>query len=584
MRKIMLFFVLLAFSLTLIPALVPNDAYGATSTLIQVDRIDRIVTPLYGGLLLVNDTVRISPTAVNAVIRDFSLGFPLSYRSNLQLAIAYGEDPDTLLDVFLDTGIGVIGYYGITVAFPEETQNALYEGQPHVFTVVWLFQDLIESSTKAVNETTEYVFTFDFPVLPSLAQEASICNTTVVLPERTTLNQSGFAFEVIQQDDVHYLGYVRSPLPAFSHTSAEISFSSGDKDLFACFSVEKLEREVGVDTSGRISFSDRFLLESKTAFAISKIRLQLPDDASGISAFDEQGAKLLTNVAVNTSSVYEISLDLLVGQSRSFNLVYDLSVDDSLNQQDSQAYRFDLRIPEELQLMLIDFRLRIVFPEGAIIEAFPDGRFSIHKDVFQETLLLSQPNVTWFEKEVWDFSFSYSPFWASFRPTLWTTAFVVIGSIIAFAWKRPKAPASVSVILVPRETLNEFIETYEEKNRTLSDMEHLKQRAVKGRISRRRYKVRKTTLENQVSGLSKRLADLRKKIVSSGAKYVAVMRQLEVAETQLDNIEADIRRIEIRFKRGEFSAQTYRQLLENDLRRKERARTTIEGVLLRLRE
>jgi len=62
------------------------------------------------------------------------------------------------------------------------------------------------------------------------------------------------------------------------------------------------------------------------------------------------------------------------------------------------------------------------------------------------------------------------------------------------------------------------------------------------------------------------------------------MRQLEVAETELDNIEADIKRIEVRFKRGEISAQTYRRLIENDLRRREKAKTTIDGVLLRLRE
>jgi hypothetical protein len=72
--------------------------------------------------------------------------------------------------------------------------------------------------------------------------------------------------------------------------------------------------------------------------------------------------------------------------------------------------------------------------------------------------------------------------------------------------------------------------------------------------------------------------------MSGGAKYADTMRQFEVAETELDNIKADIRRIEIRFKRGEISAQTYRRLLEEDLRRREKAITTIDGLLLRLRE
>ncbi|MCK4223215.1 hypothetical protein KAX01_02870, partial [Candidatus Bathyarchaeota archaeon] len=74
------------------------------------------------------------------------------------------------------------------------------------------------------------------------------------------------------------------------------------------------------------------------------------------------------------------------------------------------------------------------------------------------------------------------------------------------------------------------------------------------------------------------------RVISGGAKYADTMRQLEVAEVELENIEADIKRIEVRFKRGGISAQTYRRLLEDDLRRQERARTTIDGVLLRLRE
>ncbi|MDH5495001.1 MAG: hypothetical protein OEY24_04810, partial [Candidatus Bathyarchaeota archaeon] len=182
------------------------------------------------------------------------------------------------------------------------------------------------------------------------------------------------------------------------------------------------------------------------------------------------------------------------------------------------------------------------------------------------------------------FTYSYAIFWASFRPTLWTSALVIIGSIIAFAWQRPKAPVSVSVVLVPRKTLNEFVETYEDKKKILSELEQIKQKARKGKISRRRYKVRKITLENRLSSLSKKLADLQRGIMSGGAKYADMMRRLEVAETELDNIEADIRRIEVRFKRGEISAQTYRRLLEGDLQRREKARITIDGLILRLRE
>ncbi|MCK4477139.1 hypothetical protein KAU88_01235, partial [Candidatus Bathyarchaeota archaeon] len=297
-----------------------------------------------------------------------------------------------------------------------------------------------------------------------------------------------------------------------------------------------------------------------------------------VAAFDELGKKLDFN-----EEEKRVSLNLVENQSRSLKLTYNLS-GDRLVQQDSQSYMLTLDLSENLQMMPSIFTLKIISPEGAVIQSFPQQTFSIHKDVFQETLSFSFSNITWMQNDQLSFTYSYTIFWASFRPTLWTTALVVIGSIVALAWRRPRAPVPISIILVPRKTLNDFIETYEEKKKVLSGLEQAKQKARKGKISRRRYKVRKTTLENRLSSLSRRLTGLQQKIVSGGAKYADIMRRLEVAETELDNIEADIRRIEVRFKRGEISAQTYRRLIEDDLRRREKARITIDGLLLRLKE
>ena len=69
-----------------------------------------------------------------------------------------------------------------------------------------------------------------------------------------------------------------------------------------------------------------------------------------------------------------------------------------------------------------------------------------------------------------------------------------------------------------------------------------------------------------------------------GGHYSDLMRQLEVAETEIDEAEGNIRSIEARQARGEISLETQRKLLGDYERRKERAKTTIRGILLRLRE
>jgi hypothetical protein len=62
------------------------------------------------------------------------------------------------------------------------------------------------------------------------------------------------------------------------------------------------------------------------------------------------------------------------------------------------------------------------------------------------------------------------------------------------------------------------------------------------------------------------------------------MRQLEIAETEINEVEANIKSIEARHSRGEISLEAHRKLLSDYLRRKEGAGTTINGILLRLRE
>jgi hypothetical protein len=586
LKRTSLILMISVFVVASIAILAPRNTYAASPSPVRVDRIDHAVAPLYGGLLLINDTVRITPTAENTTIEDFRIGFSLEYEKNLHYSTAYeAENTNERLDVVVNTGLGTVGYYGVTVNFPSRVRDLLYEGQSYTFTVVFVFSGTITSSTAVVNEATRYVFTADFPAVPSLVQNVTTCNVTVALPKNTTYDAADLPFNVTQKEEGYYLNYTKSNLQALARTSTQVSFSSENKNAFACFATSKLNREISIDADGGIFVSDTFVLESQNVFTVDKIRMLLPNDADSVAAYDEIGETLDTSLFQNETNVYQVSLSLVAGQFRSFRLAYYLIKGDHLTPLEGNSLLLNLSLSENLKLVAKTFTLKIVFPEGATIQSFPSQTMNIQRDVFQENLSLHLSNVTWLQNEQWSITYSHTVFWNAFRPTLWATAIVIIGSIVAFMLQRPKAPLSaVSTIMVPRKILNDFVETYEEKKKAQSDLEKIKGKAVKGRVSRREYKVRKTTLENQLSSLNKRLADSRQKISSGGAKYADIMRQLEVAETELDNIEADIRRIEVGFKGGKISALTYRHLLEEDLKRKDRAKTTIDGVLLRLKE
>jgi len=106
----------------------------------------------------------------------------------------------------------------------------------------------------------------------------------------------------------------------------------------------------------------------------------------------------------------------------------------------------------------------------------------------------------------------------------------------------------------------------------------------KGRIPRRRYKVMRKTLEARETAVSRDLTDFKERMRGAGAKYSGLMLQLEVAEAEIGEVKANINSAESLHKRGELSLEAYRNRLADYERKKERAETAINGILLRLRE
>jgi chromosome segregation ATPase len=165
---------------------------------------------------------------------------------------------------------------------------------------------------------------------------------------------------------------------------------------------------------------------------------------------------------------------------------------------------------------------------------------------------------------------------------MWMGVLVAVTCIIALLRRTPKP--SVPVIPLTPEVVRRYFEVYEDKSRILSELKSIEQRVRKGRLPRRRYKVRKRNLEGRLSVISRNLTNIREEIRAAGPTYFDLMRRIEVAETELEGVEADVRRVEARYRRKELSSEAYRKLLEEYRRRKERAETTLDGLLLRLRE
>jgi chromosome segregation ATPase len=170
-------------------------------------------------------------------------------------------------------------------------------------------------------------------------------------------------------------------------------------------------------------------------------------------------------------------------------------------------------------------------------------------------------------------------------------AIAAVGAVIVAFLLRPKtkaAPAKISAptaaaIGLSNDQIRAFVEAYEEKMQITNEIRSLEVRVQRGRIPRRRYKERRTSLEGRLDALNKTIVRLKEVIRRSGGSHADVMRQLDAAEIKLNEANQDLTTLEARRNVGEVSIEDYKRQLTDVERRKQKAEGTINGLLLRLR-
>jgi len=587
LKKTSITLLLLAFSLlsftfasTYVNASAVNAKTASSSADVQVDQVSHTIKIQEGALVIINDTLKLSPKAGKSTVllQNFSLGFPFQYGFNLDYCFAYeASNNGTWLDVELDTGLGRLGFYGVNVIFPEPGVN-IGNGESYNLTVIFVFSNLVSSETATLLK-------LDFPMYPSLTQNASVCNVTVILPPKanftdSTFHGKGLDFNITTLGDSQILKHPKRSLESFEYEPAWLSFNMSAV-AFPIIEFNEVKREIILDQWGSIHISNCYSVTNR-GYDISNVKVGFPEGAHDLAVRDEMG-RIGKLTEKETVMVY-IRETLHTDETEKFFLSYRIPWEKYVSQHNRLNYDLNFTFFERFNWTIRKLTISITLPQGAEFQSSnPLNPHSIEKSVFQETVTFAFFNVTPFEDLKFGVSYGYLVFWASFYPTLWMGVLIIIASAIAFLWRAPKPPA-VSMVPVPPEDIRSFVETYEGKTRILSELESMAEKLRKGKIPRRRYKVRKKMLEGRLSTLSRDLSNLGGKIRTAGTKYANIMRQIEVAETMLEGVEKDIRRIEARYRRGEISKGAYGKLIEEYHRRMERARTTIDGVLLRLRE
>ena len=574
-RAVLASFVLFVTALLILASM--SSTVKAENENYKIDWVNHTVELTYNGYVLVNDTIQIrGQTSAGVALKNFRIGFPYEYAPYVLRCVAY--DSSNVFPVKLNVPLGEhVGFYGVDVNFKQGLN--ISDGTTHVFTVIFVL------SNGLLEEVADGNYTLRFPAYPSLTKPADICNASINLP----------ASAKYISGTVEGLRYSKQGLPAFAYSEAlgNLTFSLQDAEQFQLADIENMEREITISGTCEITGSDFYQVWNKATKEMDSFRVILPLNASDVQAYDQFGRKMARPTSAG-GNWYKITFTLPVkaGEHIKFRVTYKLPKENYIEQKDSKSFNLNFPLFKNLNYYVNRSSVAFILPEGAKIvklENVSAGEsYTVSRDVFQERITINSRDVMSLDGFSVGIAYEYSPLWLSFRPTLWMWALAVVGCVVAVVWKRPKAPVTVSVptvaLRLSSKSLRSFVDAYEEKRKIISEMESLETRVRKGRIPRRRYKVRRKTLETRLNTLSRSISRLKEEMRSAGGKYAGLMRQLEVAETELSEVETAIRSIKARHRRGELSLEAYRRLLADYERRKDKAETTIDGILLRLRE
>jgi len=344
---------------------------------------------------------------------------------------------------------------------------------------------------------------------------------------------------------------------------------------------DEIEREIILDQAGSIYVTNAYRLTNK-GFWTSSIEIGFPEGAYDFEVRDEMGTLQMTT----ENEIMKVNLREILdtNQTETLYLNYRVPWKNHVTQQNGVDYSLQFTFYEQFNSTIGKLTVSITLPKGAQLQSSsPLDPISIKKGDIHETMNFAFSDVTPSQNLNFNINYRYLVFWASFYPTMWVGILAVAAAALFFFFGAPKSIASPAIAVPPKD-LKSFVDAYEEKTTIRSELESLEERLQKGKIPRRRYKVRKKMLDGRLSTLSRTLLSLRDTIRTAGSKYATMMRQIEVAETKLEGAERDLQRVESRYRSGEISKGAYGKLLEEYQSRIEEAEATIDGVLLRLRE
>jgi hypothetical protein len=529
--------------------------------------IDRVVNIGNWGLVTINDTVTVRNNSTS-LLRDVPLGLPRDYLEGLKyLGATDAQGMVLTIDRDLDPADGTYWYrvnFARSVAYNET----------YTFKVTSVFTGLLTSVSGG--------YQFRFVRNPVLRVRGISEALTVVagfqarigFPEDLNMTQS-------PETEAMQMHGTLGPVEPYTAKPLVLNMTNPEQQIVR---VLRAERLVSIDADGKLRVSDTYDFES-LAGSVSQVELTLPENSTDVMAYDSIGRlwddpKRGPNISVSP----RYSGGIGANRTFSFTVKYTLQSQAYLKQKSwwgSCSFKFALASSPK-DWVVEKLRTVIVMPSGLHARSVSPSPSSTSVSLFQSEFEYELNDVTAYTELALDLEYDYVPFWSGSLLVFWTlmAELAVVALVIVARLRRPPALK----MLVPTESLKEFVEFYDGRTALRNELERMTEDLTRGALNKHEYRRRRKTIELRMSEMDRALQPLRQELKAFHPRYNEILLRMEKAEGEIDTSRLSEDHFRSQYRTGRISKEAFEIELRDLNRRADKAKEVIETSLVTLRE
>lgn len=539
--------------------------YAGATTEAYITKAGRTITVNEFGVAIITDSLSVNNNGTTP-LETLDWGFPGSYSSRLEKLEAAGPSAEVLKTERVANESSPIQW--VRCRFTEPVSP----GGTYEVKIRSIFSNLISL------DGGDYLFTFS--AYPTVPLRAEVCNSTIILPKGATPkewpNQSFTAVEI--EGKPALLG-IEKPLEPFSSKEMSFKYSSDAQELVSFRSVR---REITITPNGDVTSKDTYQI-TNFGGELNALTIPRPKNGSPILLYDSAGPiQERLQVQGDSITVQPRFGKLARDTSFTFTLEYELPSVDLLRRLEWQGrYRFTTELASTSGYVAEGYLVNISLPRGAEFEqsltpptfVLSDGEQILTYDLGRLPPLTTKATAI---------DYYYHILSSSIFPFQWIFTLELLLAALAAAVFLKRPPKAV--VAAPVEKTRRFIDLHDEKRILRLELEKIGREVTRGAITKHDYRRRSKTIETRLSELNRHLSVLKSELKTIDPRYDEIARRLERAESEIDALRASEVQMTNQYRSGRISKDVYESLTSDLRKRMEKAKETVEGIIVTLRE